>query len=315
LEFYKISDLQKGASIVGFYLVRNMSIKTSSNNKQYGDYTLADATGEINAKLWDVADPSACPDIGDFIKVAGLVTEWQGKLQLRMDKIRPATDDDPVTLADIVPSAPEGSQAMLAELKSYVSRIHNQSMASIVRYMLNQKHNELIYYPAAVKNHHSIRSGLLYHTLSMLRMADGALKVYTFLNEELLISGIILHDLAKIDEIQAGSSGVALKYTTDGMLLGHIVEGIVEIENAGKEVGADPEAVRLLQHMILAHHYEPEYGSPKRPMFPEAEMLHYLDVIDARMFDMNKILSDMQPGEFSDNIWLLHNRKLYKTEF
>jgi len=106
--------------------------------------------------------------------------------------------------------------------------------------------------------------------------------------------------------------GVVGSYTTEGMLLGHIVQGIKMIDRIGKQVNADPEVVILLQHMLLTHHYEPEFGSPKRPMIPEAEILHYLDVMDARMYDMQKELEEIKQGEFTDKIWVLHNRQLYK---
>jgi 3'-5' exoribonuclease len=110
----------------------------------------------------------------------------------------------------------------------------------------------------------------------------------------------------------AGELGIVSEYTTEGELLGHIVQGVKMVDRAAREVGADTEVSLLLQHMILSHHYEPEFGSPKRPMIPEAEVLHYLDIIDARMYDMGKVLSHVEAGSFSDKVWLLHNRKLYK---
>ena len=310
-----ISQMGKGMQVEGFYLVRNMNIKTSANNKAYGDYTLGDQTGEINAKLWDVSEPDKCPKVGDFIKVRGLVTEWQGKLQLRMDRFRPVQPEDGVTLDGMVPAAPESPQAMVEAIESYVARIDHIDIKSIVTLLLDEKRPLLAYYPAALKNHHAIRAGLAFHTLSMLRMADGVLAVYDFLDKDLVYAGVILHDLAKTDELEAGESGVAVQYSVEGMLLGHISQGVMMIGRAGETLGCDKEVVTLLQHMILAHHYEPEFGSPKRPAFPEAEVLHYLDVLDARMYDMHKILENQEEGTFSDSIWTLHNRRLYKKTF
>lgn len=310
-----ISAMGKGMQVEGFYLVRNMNIKTSASNKAYGDYTLGDQTGEINGKLWDVSEPDKCPKVGDFIKVRGLVTEWQGKLQLRMDKFRPVQDGDGVTLDDMVPAAPEKPAEMVDSIDGYVEKIRNIDIKSIVTLLLDEKRELLGYYPAALKNHHAIRSGLAFHTLSMLRMADGALAVYDFLDQDLVYAGVILHDLAKTDELEAGESGVAVQYSMEGILLGHIQQGVLMIGRAGEKLGCDKEIVAMLQHMILAHHYEPEFGSPKRPAFPEGELLHYLDVLDARMYDMHKILENQEPGSFSDNVWTLHNRKLYKKTF
>lgn len=310
-----IADMAKGMQAEGFYLVRNMNIKTSASNKSYGDYTLGDQTGEINGKLWDVSDLEKCPKVGDFIKVRGLVTEWQGKLQFRMDMVRPVDARDGVSMGAMVPAAPEDPEEMVSCLEAYVERIGNVDIKSIVTLLLDEKKPLLAYYPAALKNHHSIRAGLAYHTLSMLRMADGVLQVYPFLDKDLLYAGVILHDLAKTDELEAGESGVAVQYTMEGVLLGHITQGMLMIGRAGETLGCSQEITTMLQHMILSHHYEPEFGSPKRPAFPEGEVLHYLDILDARMYDMHKVLENQQPGSFSENIWLLENRKLYKKTF
>jgi 3'-5' exoribonuclease len=314
MDFVNIADMQKGMTVTGFYIVRNMAIKTSANNKVYGDYMLADKTGEINGKLWEVADPAACPDVGAFLKVQGLVTEWQGKLQLRIDRFREVNDEDPVEIGDLVPAAPEEPESMFDELLIYIESIGSEPIRAIVSRLVDERREQLLYYPAALKNHHSIRSGLLFHTLSMLRLADGVLKVYPYLDADLLRAGIIAHDLAKVSELDAATSGVATQYSSDGLLLGHIVQGVVEIDRIARDTGADPEIVTLLKHMVLSHHYEPEYGSPRRPMFPEAEILHYLDIIDARMFDMHKTLEPLEPGTFSENVWTLENRKLYKRK-
>jgi 3'-5' exoribonuclease len=148
----------------------------------------------------------------------------------------------------------------------------------------------------------------------MLKAGEKLLEVYDFLNKDLLFAGIILHDIAKLDEIKANALGIASDYTMEGQLLGHIIQGIKRINNAARNTKLDPRIATLLEHMILAHHYEPEFGSPKRPMIPEAEILHYLDIIDARMFDMQKALGQVGEGEFSEKVWTLNNRKLYKPE-
>jgi len=314
--FSKIADFARDQIVTGFYLVKNFTLKTSpKNNRQYGDYQLADQTGEINAKLWEVADASACPDVGSFIKVQGLVTEYQGKLQLRIDRMRLIDENDPVDMRAMVPSAPEDSKSMTEALQDYVESIKDRDLHDLVAAYVTEVENQLPYYPAALRNHHSIRSGLLYHTLSMLRMADGVLAVYPFLRRDILIAGVIIHDLAKVEEMDARNTGIATQYTREGALLGHITQGIVQVDRLGQRLGTNPELVTMLEHMILAHHYEPEFGSPKRPMFPEAEVLHYLDILDARMYDFQKIDEGLNPGEFSEVIWLLQNRKLYKSQW
>ncbi len=314
--FQKIADFRRDQIITGFFLVKNLTLKTSpKNNRQYGDYQLADQTGEINAKLWEVADPAACPDVGSFIKVQGLVTEYQGKPQLRIDRMRLVTEEDPVDMGELVPSAPEDSRSMLKELGEYIERIEDEQLHALVEAYVAEVEQQLPYYPAALRNHHSIRAGLVYHTLSMLRMADGVLAVYPFLRRDLLFAGVIIHDLAKTEELDAKNTGIATQYTREGALLGHITQGIVLVDRLGRQLDTDTELVTLLEHMILSHHYEPEFGSPKRPMFPEAEVLHYLDILDARMYDFQKIEEGLKPGEFSEPVWLLQNRKLYKPQW
>jgi 3'-5' exoribonuclease len=312
MDLIKIADMKKGMSVTGFYLVKSATIKNSSSgNSQYGDYTLADETSEINGKIWDVAEPESCPQAGSIIKVQGLVNEYQGKLQLRIDKFRDATSADPIDPASLVPAAPIGGDDLYLAVDAYADRIGNEKLKALVKAALEEHMESLLIWPAAVKNHHSIRSGLLYHTFTMLRAADGLIKVYDFLISDLLYAGVILHDLAKVYELDSTNTGIATDYTREGLLVGHIVQGILWVERASERVGLDKSLATLVQHMLLAHHYEPEYGSPRRPMFPEAEILHYLDIIDAHMFDMRKALDDTAPGKFSERLWTLHNRQLY----
>lgn len=312
MDFTKITDMKKGMTVTGFYLVKTAAIKNSSNgNSQYGDYTLCDETSEINAKIWDVAEPESCPRAGSIIKAQGLVNEYQGKLQLRIDKFRDAVPEDPIDPASLVPAAPKSGDELFLAVDAYADKIGSEQLRRLVKLALEENMENLLIWPAAVKNHHSIRSGLLYHTLTMLQAAEGLLNVYTFLRSDLVYAGAILHDIAKLFELDSTNTGIASDYTRDGMLLGHIVQGILWVEKAAERAGVDKRLATLVQHMLLAHHYEPEYGSPRRPMFPEAELLHYLDIIDSRLYDMRKALDDTAPGKFSERLWTLHNRQLY----
>lgn len=312
MDFVKVADMKKGMSITGFYLVKTATIKNSaSGNSQYGDYTLADETGEINGKIWDVAEPESCPSAGSIIKLQGLVNEYQGKLQLRIDKFRDAVAGDPIEPGKLVPAAPVAGDDMYLAVDAYADKIKNEKLRELIKAALEEHMDSLLIWPAAVKNHHSIRSGLLYHTLTMLQVADGLLKVYTFLRSDLVYAGAILHDIAKLYELDSTNTGIATDYTREGLLLGHIVQGILWVERTAGRIGLDPKLATLLEHMLLAHHYEPEFGSPRRPMFPEAEILHYLDIIDARMYDMHKAIGDTAEGKFTERLWTLHNRQLY----
>jgi len=313
VENKKIAEFQAGDMIQGFFMVKAAAVRMTTNGSRYIDFTLADNTGEINAKLWDYSGEDEVEyKEGNLIKVRGTVTQWNNKLQIKIEKIRFAREDDGVNIQDFVQTAPYEPEKMLGEILKYVIRIKNRDIKEIVSCALNEKKDKLMYYPAAMKNHHSIRSGLLYHILTMLRLAEKIEEIYTFLDQDLLYAGVILHDLGKTEEMDANDLGIVSGYTREGLLLGHIIQGIKMLERIGKSVNANPEVITLLQHMILSHHYEPEFGSPKLPMFPEAEILHYLDVIDARMYDMANALKDTEEGGFSEKVWVLHNRQLYK---
>jgi 3'-5' exoribonuclease len=313
MENKKIRELQSGDLVQNFFLIKAADYKTTSNNKSFLDLTLVDQTGEINAKLWDHSVDSEPHYVQNtLVRVRGSVSEWQSKLQLKIDKIRLAAEEDGLDIGDFVPVAPHSPEMMYAEIEKYISMIQNQDIHKIVSTLVTSHKGKLLLYPAAKQNHHAIRSGLLYHIMTMLHMGEKVSEIYKGLNRDLLFAGIILHDIAKIAEMNASELGIVSEYTVEGELLGHIIQGIKWIDQTAAQVGADPEVSLLLQHMILSHHYEPEFGSPKRPMIPEGEILHYLDLMDARMYDMGRALEKVEDRQFSEKVWLLNNRRLYK---
>jgi len=129
-----------------------------------------------------------------------------------------------------------------------------------------------------------------------------------------VLCGVVIHDIEKLNEIESDEYGVSPGYSFEGQMLGHIIQGVKTIDRLTLEMGFPREKAIMLEHMILSHHYEPDFGSPKKPLFPEAEILHYLDIVDARMFDFEEALEKTEPGSFSDRIFTLDNRKIYKPE-
>jgi 3'-5' exoribonuclease len=312
-----INQIEAGKKIEGFYVIKAVDCKTTnSNNKKYLDFTLGDSTGDINAKLWECKeeDEKTYRD-NMLVKVRGTALAWQSAVQLKIEKLRPATEEDNLNIADFVPSAPYPADEMYGTILSYLNNMKSKDIKDIVTLMLEEKKDKIMYYPAAKKNHHAVRSGFLYHISTMLKVAEKLSEVYTFIDTDLLYAGVILHDLAKTEEMDASELGIVSDYTVEGQLLGHIIQGVRNVEIAAQKVGVSKEISMVLQHMILSHHYEPEYGSPVKPMTPEAELLHHIDMIDARMFDMRKAADGTNAGEFSDRIWSLDNRKVYKPNF
>lgn len=316
--FKKVNEYTAGERVDSFLVIKRVDLKTTnSNGKKYLDFLLGDATGDLSAKLWEVpANLENFFEANMVVRVRGIITNYQGQLQFKIERIRLSTDEDPVDPADLVPSAPLEPEFMYGEiLTKYIDGLENIDMKLIVERLFRENEEKLMYYPAAKRNHHAIRSGLLYHVLTMLRLADVMMEIYPFLNHDLLVSGIILHDMAKLVEMDASSIGIVREYTVPGTLLGHISIGVEQIGRVGREVSASEEVIMLLQHMVLSHHYEPDYGSPVKPMFPEAEMLHHIDLIDARMYDMRHVQDTLEPGTLSDFIFSLDRRKVYRPEF
>lgn len=311
-----IKDFKVGEEITGFYLVKAKNIKTSSANKPYIDFTLQDISGEVNAKLWDAkGDVENLYAPGEIVKIQASVTQWQQSVQLKIIKIRTNSPEDEIDYSQFVPTAPIPADAMLNEILSFVESMDNYDIKILVKALIEDYREQLMFYPAAKSNHHAIKSGLLYHILRMLRSAKALGSVYHNINLDLVYAGVILHDIEKINEMNASEVGVVEDYTKEGQLLGHIIMGIKRIDRKAESLGVDPELSLLIQHMILTHHYEPEFGSPKKPLIPEAEVLHYLDMIDARMYDMNKALRDVQEDGFTDPIFVLDRRRLYKSKY
>ena len=312
-----IKDLKKDQELTEFFMAKTLMIKVGSNGKQYLDITLGDKTGEISAKKWDVSDSEyptlkAIPD-KSIVKIKGLVTEWAGQLQLRIQRIRQADEADGQQMKDFVKAAPEEPQAMYDYIYQIAQSMKDRDLRELCLKLLTVNKDRLMYYPAAQKNHHAELGGLVYHMKRMLMTGECVCRIYTNLNRDLVCAGVIVHDIEKLNEIMAGPDGIATGYSFEGQMLGHIIQGVKTIDRLTLELGFPREKAIMLEHMILAHHYEPEFGSPKKPLFPEAEVLHYLDILDARMFDMEDALVSTEPGTFSERIWALDNRRIYKT--
>ncbi|MGL6293236.1 3'-5' exoribonuclease YhaM family protein [Eubacterium aggregans] len=310
----KIKKLKKGDNVLGYLFIKNQLVKTAANGSRYFNMTLSDADFDtIEAKMWNVqeADEEEFTG-GQLIKIKGVVQEYNGRLQLIVNRIRQANAGDDVVFDDYVQTAPVKVAEMMADVYATIDGFENADLATITRTILSDKEDKLTYVPAAKSFHHAIKGGLLYHTWSMLQIGKSLTPLYPFLNSELLYAGILLHDIGKITEMVSDANGSVSDYSPEGKLLGHIVAEIVEIEEYGKRLDTDAEVLLLLKHMILSHHYEAEYGSPVRPMFPEAELLHHIDIIDARMNTMEKIEKGLTPGSFSERVWGLDNIQMYR---
>ena len=318
-----VASLRKDMRFEGFLMVRTASTRVSNaTGKPYIDMTLADKTGEINCKVWDhvryndrkLDENTVPPAAGAVVKVRGLVQEYNGRLQLRVELMRDAAKEDPVEMGLLVKCAPEKPGDMLAEIEGAIEEMTWEDLKVILKRMIARTGDKLMYYPAAQRLHHAEMGGLLHHTLSMLRVARAVAPMYPFLNRDLLFAGVIAHDLGKVVEMQADETGSVGDYTAEGLLLGHLVDGVAVVRECAREAGVEGEAVLLLSHMIISHHGVPEFGSPKAPMFPEAEALHMIDDLDAKLNEMESVMERTPAGVFSEKIWSL-DRRLYHPRY
>lgn len=316
---YSISELQVNEDFTDFFVVRSAGIKVGSNGKNYFDTTLGDNTGEINAKKWDITEEEqtvlALIKEGDIVKVKASVNEWKGIRQLRIMKIRKAVETDSFELKDFVKAAPEDPQEMFNYIKGRAEAIKDEGLRKLTVNTLEENKDRLLYYPGAMRNHHAELGGLLYHIRRMLTMGLKACQVYTSLDKDWVVCGVIMHDMEKLNELMSNEIGVSSGYTVKGNMLGHLVMGAIEMKERAEKAGLSEEKTIMLQHMIISHHYEPDFGSPIKPLFPEAELLHYLDMLDAKMFDFEAALAGGEPGTFTERVRTLDGRMLYTPTF
>ena len=273
----------------------------------YLSLILEDATGVLDAKFWNLTNEQIEQyKAGQIVHVFGDSIIHRNAVQLRVRKMTVLEDED---ISSYVRLAPMTRKEMEEEVKSLMEEITDSNLYCVVEQVLEETKDLFYTYPAATRNHHNFVGGLAYHSISMARVALDICKQYTWLDKGLLISGILMHDIGKIDEL---SGPVLPEYTNEGNLLGHISIMNNRLDRVAEKLGVnDKENILLLKHMVLSHHGKMEYGSPVLPMIPEAEVLTLLDNLDARMYMMKQSLDTTQPGHFGPRVFALEGRMIY----
>ncbi|WP_044748811.1 3'-5' exoribonuclease YhaM [Bacillus alveayuensis] len=308
-----IIHYEVGEQVDIYLLIKTVTKGIASNGKPFLTLILQDKTGEIEAKLWDASPEDEAVYVPEsIVKVFGDINNYRGRTQLKIRNIRPANSTDPVRVTDFLEVAPMKREDMIDKITQYIFEMKNPNIQRITRHLLKKYQNEFLEYPAATKNHHEYISGLAYHVVSMLDLAKAIANLYPSLDKDLLYAGVILHDLGKVIEL---SGPISTTYTVAGNLLGHISIMVNEIGKTAEHLGITGEEVVVLQHMVLSHHGKAEWGSPKPPMVKEAEILHYIDNLDAKMNMLDRALEKVKPGEFTEKIFALDNRSFYKPTF
>ena len=277
-----IADLAKyeNQAITAFFAVASKQVRSKRDGSRYFALTLGDRTGQIEARMWETADAGEFAD-GDVVKVRGQVCRYKEFLQLNIERIRKAELSE-FDLRDYVPHTDRNIDELWAELNGYVETFTDLHLKALLRSFLDDPEIAAAFReaPAAKSMHHAWIGGLLEHVVSLLGIADLAAKHYR-VHRDLLLTGAILHDIGKLQELRWGTS---FDYTIEGQLLGHITIGVALIDRKIAALPDFPPPLRVLvEHLVLSHHGKYEFGSPKLPMIPEAVLLHYLDDMDAKM--------------------------------
>lgn len=309
----KLCELQAGQSISGFYLLKQASLRTTAAGKPYLAGILADRTGSVELKVWDYSGPVCHEDEGKIICLTGRASEFKGSLQVTADRVRLAVPEDQYDLSQLVPTAPLDVEQAQAQVEELLESMTDRDYQAVCREMLDRHREAFLRLPAAKSVHHGFVSGLLMHTLFMMRLADSLARLYgSLLDRDLLLAGTFLHDFAKIQEFQVSQSGLVTDYSVKGQLLGHLVMGAQEAGEVCRKCGVPEEKSVLLQHMILSHHGAPEYGSAVLCQCVESELLSYIDLIDSRMEIYREVLEKTQTGSFSERVFALENKRLFR---
>ena len=310
-----IARMARGIDIEGFYLLKSAFPKVTVSGKPFLTAVLADESGTIEAKVWDYSGPIGERDAGKVIKVRGSVSDYRGALQVTVDKLRLAAEDDHVDVSRLVRVAPIDRAGAYADITRLVSTLEDADYRAVCEEMLHRHEDAFRTIPAAKSVHHSFLSGLLMHTYNMLRLADFLAAQYAdSVDRSLLLAGTLLHDFGKEREFTFSELGLVTDYSTKGQLLGHLVMGAQETAEVAEMLGIPEEKSVLLQHLLLSHHGDPEFGAAVLPQCAEAELLSLIDQIDSRMEIYREALAPLKSGEFSQRIFALDNRRIYKHE-
>lgn len=318
-------DINSKEQISIFLVIDNIKEAVAKTGKTYISFSGKEADSVISCRAWgcnlkDFSFIKSNEKIknGDLVKIIGTIEEYNGAYQITVHQekgdvyIRKVNDKDNINSDYFFKKAPIPYQEMITYIKTTINSFKDDDFKKLCNIFLDKYSKELEYYPAGKSNHHAYKTGLLYHMYNMLKQGECISSIYN-LNRELLLTGILFHDCGKIITLNSNKYGIVSEFNTEYVLLEHLVQGILIIEQLGKEANMPKEKVLLLQHMIASHHGKPEWGSPIYPSFPEAEALHHIDNLDSKLIAMDEELNKLgEEDTLTDRIYSLDRRILYK---
>lgn len=306
-----IKDMNDGQHVHDEFIVANVSKCTSDKGKTYLNITLQDKTGTIAAKKWEVNDRDLLLIVpGAVLEVEGEVSSYKGALQFKVINVM-ETIPEMVDLSNFKKVSPIPLPTMEKKLDDYLKSFKNEDVALITNTVIKRFYKKYITYPAAVRIHHEFGSGILHHSLAMADLADAVSKIYPNVDRDLLVAGALLHDIGKTIEYK---DLPVPEQTNEGKLIGHISLMYAEFKKTVDELNIKSEVPLLLEHMILAHHGQLEFGSPVLPSTREALLLSMIDMLDSRMMVLDKAYDEVKPGEWTERLWAMDNVSFYKPK-
>ncbi len=298
-----VSDIKDGDQIRGSYLVKEKKSGTTRRGEPFLSLVLADRTGELIAKIWDKAeDKAGLFNEGDIIEIEAVTGLYRGQIQATISELSSVSGRyDPEIFFE---TAPVTTSQMMSSLMKVLNTIEDQHLKSLLDKFLNDRAfmSQFKKCPAAKNFHHSYLGGLLEHTLSVCQMAMKVAEHYSRLDRDLLLAAAFLHDIGKTRELKFDRH---IDYTDEGRLIGHLALGVSMLDEKLSEIKGFPSAISVrLKHLILSHHGEYEFGSPKRPKFLEAFALHLIDDLDAKLNGLARFMD----RDGNEGAWTEFNR-------
>ena len=305
----KIKDYSFGSDVNDLVVrLSDVHIRKTTAGADYASMLAYDGTDTIEAKIWSFSDEIKNKlSNGEVYKVVGKFKDYQGKMQLNITDIELAGDD--VDKSIFYEKAKINLEELKQSILDTVDLIENNVLKEVTSNIISRYYTPFFSHPAAVSMHHNYISGLAYHTYSMLNLANAYIRQYSFLNKDLIYAGIILHDIGKVIEL-SGAKGT--EYTFEGKMIGHISIGSNIVYATARDLGYEhTEEVTLLNHIILSHHGEMEFGSPKEPLIPEALVIHLVDLSDSKLAALEKEFGKTKKGEFTQAMNQFDRKSFY----
>lgn len=306
----KISELG-GGSFELFLLIKEIQVKTSRNGNSFLTIIFTDGKENISANMWDTTAEAldvATKEIA-FVTLEG--KPYNGKMSYTVERIRPSYPSEGVSLTDFIPISQIPPKVLYEFCLSKIEKMDDTELSALVKEIYVDNKEKLLWQSAAKSVHHNKVGELLWHVARMIKMACASADTYAILNRDMLLAGILLHDIGKLIELSTDEMGIT-DYTKDGYLFGHAFLGIEMVKKYAEKLGTSEEKVRCLTHIIASHHGSREFGAIAVPATAEAYAVHCIDLIDSRMYIYEETLAKIEPSAFSDPLHILDGTRIYK---